>query len=43
MGRIFLDHPGGSRLYSCANCDTVLTNRSQLVSMVRSRGKLMAI
>ena len=34
MGRIFLDHPGGTRLYSCANCDTALTNRAQLTSMV---------
>lgn len=34
MGRIFLEHPGGARLYSCANCDTVLTNRSELISMV---------
>lgn len=34
MGRIFLAHPGGARLYSCANCDTALTNRSQLTSMV---------
>lgn len=34
MGRIFLHHPGGARLYSCANCDTALTNRSQLTSMV---------
>lgn len=33
MGRIFLDHPGGSRLYSCAQCDTALTNRSLLTSM----------
>lgn len=32
MGRIFLDHIGGSRLFSCANCDTVLTNRNELVS-----------
>jgi hypothetical protein len=32
MGRIFLDHCGGSRLFSCANCDTVLTNRSELMS-----------
>jgi len=29
----FLDHPGGKRLFSCANCDTVLTNRSELISM----------
>ena len=34
MGRIFLAHPGGSRLFSCANCDTALTNRSQLTSTV---------
>ncbi|KAG9333535.1 hypothetical protein JZ751_011415 [Albula glossodonta] len=27
MGRIFLDHIGGTRLFSCANCDTILTNR----------------
>ncbi|KAL9988356.1 hypothetical protein ACROYT_G002793 [Oculina patagonica] len=33
MGRIFLDHPGGTTLYSCANCDTALTNRSELTSM----------
>ncbi|XP_033103017.1 protein yippee-like 5 [Anneissia japonica] len=32
MGRIFLDHIGGSRLFSCANCDTILTNRSELIS-----------
>ncbi|XP_047136629.1 protein yippee-like 5 isoform X1 [Hydra vulgaris] len=32
MGRIFLEHPGGSRLFQCANCDTVLTNRGQLIS-----------
>lgn len=32
MGRIFLEHIGGNRLYSCANCDTVLTNRSELIS-----------
>lgn len=37
MGRIFLDHPGGTTLYSCANCDTALTNRSELTSMVRMR------
>lgn len=34
MGRKFLDHPGGARIYSCANCDTPLTNRSELVSTV---------
>ena len=32
MGRIFLHHCGGARLYSCANCDCVLTNRTELVS-----------
>ena len=32
MGRVFLEHIGGSRLFSCANCDTVLTNRSELMS-----------
>ncbi|RMX46199.1 hypothetical protein pdam_00007813 [Pocillopora damicornis] len=37
MGRIFLAHPGGARLYSCANCDTALTNRSQLTSMLTGR------
>ena len=34
MGRVFLDHPGGIRIYSCASCDTPLTNRSELVSTV---------
>ena len=33
MGKTFLQHPGGARLYSCAKCDTVLTNKSQLISM----------
>merc|ERR1712189_75289 len=33
MGRVFLDHPGGIRLFSCANCDTVLTNRDELISV----------
>ena len=32
MGRAFLEHIGGSRLFSCSNCDTVLTNRSELMS-----------
>ncbi|XP_067428736.1 protein yippee-like 5 isoform X1 [Thunnus thynnus] len=32
MGRIFLDHIGGTRLFSCANCDTILTNRAELIS-----------
>ncbi|KAG3265584.1 YPEL5 [Ictidomys tridecemlineatus] len=30
MGRIFLDHIGGTCLFSCANCDTILTNSSEL-------------
>lgn len=33
MGRVFLEHPGGTRIFSCANCDTALTNRNQLISM----------
>lgn len=32
MGRIFLEHMGGTRLFSCAKCDTNLTNRSELIS-----------
>ena len=32
MGRVFLEHIGGTRLFSCANCDTVLTNRNELIS-----------
>ncbi len=32
MGRLFLEHLGGTRLFSCANCDTFLTNRTELVS-----------
>lgn len=32
MGRIFLMHLGGSRIFSCASCDTPLTNRSELIS-----------
>ncbi|CAH1174050.1 unnamed protein product [Phaedon cochleariae] len=32
MGRIFLEHMGGNRLFSCANCGTNLTNRSELMS-----------
>ena len=27
MGRIFLDHIGGSRLFTCNSCDTILTNK----------------
>ena len=32
MGKMFLEHPGGTRLYSCAKCSTVLTNRANLLS-----------
>ncbi|KAI7690343.1 Protein yippee-like 5 [Sarcoptes scabiei] len=32
MGRVFLKHIGGQRLYVCASCETPLTNRSQLLS-----------
>ena len=32
MGRLFLNHLGGSRLFSCAKCDTPLTNRVELIS-----------
>lgn len=32
MGRIFLEHLGGLKLFNCAECHTNLTNRSQLIS-----------
>ena len=32
MGRIYLEHIGGKRLFSCAQCDTFLTNRNELIS-----------
>lgn len=33
MGRIFLEHINGTqKLYNCGNCDTNLTNKSQLIS-----------
>jgi len=32
MGRVFLKHIGGQRLYVCAGCETPLTNRNQLLS-----------
>ncbi|GIY20583.1 protein yippee-like 5 [Caerostris darwini] len=32
MGKIFLEHIGGSRMFSCAGCDTILTNRNELIS-----------
>lgn len=33
MGRVFLEHINGTqKLYNCGNCDTNLTNKSQLIS-----------
>uniref|UniRef100_U5EXB8 Protein yippee-like n=1 Tax=Corethrella appendiculata TaxID=1370023 RepID=U5EXB8_9DIPT len=32
MGKIFLDHIGGTKLYSCASCETNLTNKNELIS-----------
>jgi len=32
MGRIFLEHLGGTKLFLCGNCDASLTNREQLIS-----------
>lgn len=32
MGRVFLEHIGGAKLYSCAECNTNLTNKSELIS-----------
>lgn len=32
MDRIFLDHIGSTHLFSCANCDIILTNGSELNS-----------
>ncbi|KAK9869948.1 hypothetical protein WA026_006046 [Henosepilachna vigintioctopunctata] len=32
MGKIFLEHTGGNRVFSCARCETHLTNRSELIS-----------
>jgi len=32
MGRIYLEHFGGSRLFSCGRCETFLTNREELIS-----------
>jgi len=32
MGRVFLEHLGGTKLFNCANCHTNLTNRNQLIS-----------
>ncbi len=32
MGRLYLEHIGGKRLFSCKQCDTFLTNRGELIS-----------
>jgi len=32
MGRIYLEHFGGSKLFVCGQCDTFLTNRGELIS-----------
>merc|ERR1711953_1051078 len=32
MGRVYLEHFGGEKLFSCAQCDTFLTNRGELIS-----------
>ncbi|XP_067933020.1 protein yippee-like 5 [Watersipora subatra] len=32
MGRVFLEHPGGKRIFTCAQCAAPLTNRDQLLS-----------
>lgn len=32
MGRLFFDHINGVKLYSCAACDTNLTNKNELIS-----------
>ncbi|PAA73293.1 hypothetical protein BOX15_Mlig001443g2, partial [Macrostomum lignano] len=32
MGRLHIEHMGGERVFSCANCDCPLTNRQQLIS-----------
>lgn len=32
MGKIFLDHIGGTKLYGCLSCETNLTNKSELIS-----------
>lgn len=32
MGRIFLEHINGVKLYACAACETNLTNKAELIS-----------
>eukprot|EP00095_Tigriopus_kingsejongensis_P001777 snap_masked-scaffold339_size202159-processed-gene-1.14 protein:Tk01777 transcript:snap_masked-scaffold339_size202159-processed-gene-1.14-mRNA-1 annotation:"low quality protein: protein yippee-like 5" len=32
MGRVYLEHLGGSKLFNCVKCGTFLTNRQELIS-----------
>ena len=32
MGRIFIEHPGGTKIFTCLNCGTPLTNKGELIS-----------
>ncbi|XP_070494038.1 protein yippee [Chironomus tepperi] len=42
MGRIFLEHINGTqKLYNCAQCDTNLTNKSQLISTSNVQDRVM--
>ena len=34
MGRVFLTHPGGTKVFCCWNCSTPLTNKRELMSNV---------
>ena len=40
MGRTFIEHPGGARIYTCSNCETPLTNRAELISTVSDYGEV---
>lgn len=39
MGRLFLEHLGGRRIFMCDQCQTYLTNRHEILS-THFRGKL---
>ncbi|XP_055371227.1 protein yippee-like 5 [Condylostylus longicornis] len=32
MGKVFLEHLGGKKIYTCHNCDAYLTNKEELIS-----------
>ncbi|CAG9762520.1 unnamed protein product [Ceutorhynchus assimilis] len=32
MGKVFLENMGGTRLFACARCDTIVTNGAELIS-----------